>query len=206
MKESRTIQNYSNIRLGGQNGFSIIELVIVVLIISIIAVFALPQILGSRRMLSYWGMQRETVALLVQTRQEAISQRKPISIRYDDSNKRLIVFGGTFGVFGATTNKVQEMSGGGLDAGDIIYGRPGGASTGALDDGTDMTALSANILEITFQGDGSVRDASDNPEDNAMFFYHNIYGLNTGFAVSVLGSSGRVKLWKCNPGTGDYVE
>ena len=202
MKESSTTQNYSNIRVSGHRGFSIVELVIVVLIISIIAVFALPQIIGSRRMLSYWGMQRETVALLVQTRQEAISQRKPITLRYDDSNKRLIVYGGTFGVFGATTNKVQEMSGGGLDSGDIIYGRPGGASTAVLDDGTDLTALTANITEIMFQGDGSVRDGSDNPEDNALFFFHNIYGLNTGFAVSVLGSSGRVKLWRCDSGNG----
>lgn len=200
------IKNYSTYCSDGQKGFSIIELVIVILIISIIAVFALPQIIASRRMLSYWGMQRETVAILVQTRQEAISQRKPITVRYDDSTKRVIVFGGKFGALGTAANLIQEMSGGGLDAGDIRYGRPGGASAAVLDDGTDITPLTASAVEITFHGDGSVRDGSDNPEDKALFIYHNIYGKDAAFAISILGSSGRVKLWRCEPGTGNYVE
>ncbi|NNE99762.1 MAG: prepilin-type N-terminal cleavage/methylation domain-containing protein [Pyrinomonadaceae bacterium] len=206
MTAERKIKNCFDSGRSGRKGFSIVELVIVLLLISIVAVFALPQIIASRRMLSYWGMQRETVAIIVQTRQEAMSQRRPITVRYDDANKRIVVYGGNYGALGAATNLIQEMSGGGLDAGDIMYGRPGGASTAALDDGTNITNLTLGAVEITFQGDGSVRDASDNPEDNAIFFYHNIYGIEAAFAVSVLGSSGRTKLWRCNPGTGYYVE
>ena len=59
----------------GQQGFGLAELLIVLLIISIIVVLALPQIISSRRLFRFSGMQRQMVATLRDTRQEAMSQR-----------------------------------------------------------------------------------------------------------------------------------
>lgn len=189
-----------------EKGFSLPELMVVLLILAILAVLALPQIISSQRMFRYSGMQRQFVASLRDARQEAMSQRKPITFRYDDRNTRTIIYGGSYGNLGDQKNVVTEMSGTGLDAADIKYGIPGGVPTTSLGDGTNLTALSGQAVEVTFQADGSVIDVANNPSDTALFFFHNQYKKETAFAVSILGAGGRVKLWRYDKGTRMYVE
>ncbi len=176
------------------------------IIAAIIAVFALPKIITSQRAISFSAMKHKVSTVIRETRQDAISQRKPISIRYDDATKQLIVTGGKYGILGAGTNKIIILSSGGMFDGDIIYGRPSGVAAAPLGDSTTETNLTAGVVDITFQGDGSVRDASDNPADNALYFYHNVLGKNSAFAVSILGSSGRVKIWTYSASSSQYVE
>lgn len=190
----------------GSSGFSMPELVIVLLIAAIIAVFALPQIFSSQRLFSFSAMKNQIITAIRETRQDAMSQRKPISIRYDDTKKQLIVSGGRYGVPGAAENKIITLSTGSLFEGDIIYGRPPGVLAGALGDSVSETNLTGGMVDITFSGDGSVRDASDNPADNALYFYHNVLGQDSAFAISILGSSGRVKVWQYSASSGQYVE
>ena len=187
-------------------GFSLPELLIVLIIAAIIAVYAIPQIISSKRLISFSAMKQQVSTVIRETRQDAISQRKPISLRYDDSTKEIVISGGKYGIPGATTNRIIALSSGGMFDGDIIYGRPSGVAAAPLGDSTTETNLTAGVIDITFQGDGSVRDASDNPADNALYFYHNVLGKNSAFAVSILGSSGRVKIWTYSPSSGTYVE
>ncbi|MGC2234816.1 MAG: GspH/FimT family pseudopilin [Pyrinomonadaceae bacterium] len=187
-------------------GFSLPELLIVLLVGAIILVLALPQLISSRRLMKFSAMQKQVSASLIEARQEAMSQRKAVTFCYDDRNKQLITYGGDFGAFGDAKNKVHNLTGFGVDSADIIYGRPSGAPSSALNDTTNMTSTTRSLVEITFQPDGSVIDASNNPQNNALFFYHNKYKKDAAFAVSILGAGGRIKVWRYSKGVNAYVE
>lgn len=189
-----------------QLGFSLPELIVVLLVASILLVLALPQIISSRRLFRFTGLQRQFATSLREARQEAMSQRKPVTFRYDNANKRIVIYGGNFGAYGDSKNVINDLSGSGVEAGDIKYGRPAGIPTAALSDTTNLTALSGNVVDIVFQVDGSVLDGSNNPLNNAMFFYHEKYRLDTAFAVSVLGAGGRIKVWRYSQNVNAYVE
>lgn len=192
--------------LRNEKGFSLPELMVVVFVAGIILVLALPQIISSRRLMKFSTIQREISTTLTETRQEAMSQRRAITFRYEDANKRIVIYGGSFGTLGNAQNKTVDLAGFGVDSAEIIYGRPGGAPTSALSDTTNLTSLTAGVLTITFQPDGSVIDASNNPENKALFFYDNKHAMDTAFAVSVLGAGGRVKIWRYKQNINQYVE
>ncbi len=190
----------------GERGFSLPELVIVLLILAILVVLALPHVISSRRLFRFTGMERQIVSALTDARQEAMSQRTPVTFRYDDSNKQIKIYGGSFGALGDARNRVAELTDSGLEKSDLVYGRPGGAPNSALSDGSNMTSLTAKMVDITFQPDGSVIDAANNPSTTALFLYHKKYPNDMAFAVSVLGAGGRVKLWRYSKGAKIYVE
>lgn len=135
-----------------------------------------------------------------------MSQRKAITYRYDDRTKQLTVYGGNFGTHGESNNKVIELTGFGVDAVDIKYGRPGGVTAAALADTTNLTQSTSSLVELTFQPDGSVVDARNNAQNHALFFFHNKYKKDAAFAVSILGAGGRVKLWRYSKNIDAYVE
>lgn len=109
---------------------------------------------------------------------------------------------------------------GGLSAAEVIYGIPAGSPplpAGApvipvtkLDDNILMTPLTpvgaGGKLNITFQADGSVVDAAGIPLDRAMFLFNNVAAQATASAISVVGASGRVKVWRYNLSVNKYVE
>ncbi len=189
-----------------QSGMTIPELMIVLIIVAIVVVLALPQVISSRRLFMFSAVQREMTSYLTEARQLAMSERKPITFQYNNTNKRIVIFGGSLGAAGNTKNRVLELSGMGLSPDSIVYGRPSGASPAALGDGSNLTSLTSGVVEIKFESDGSVLDPSDNPENNALFFYHSLYPADTAFALSVLGSGGRVKVWDYSAGVNAYVE
>lgn len=189
-----------------QSGFSLIEMFIVLLVIAIIVVLALPQFMSSRRLLKFSGVQKLMVTSLREARQDAMTQRNYITVKYDDTNKRLVVSGGTYGAPGDARNKVVPLSGEGVSESEIVYGRPSGATAAALGDGTNLTALTSGAVEIKFQADGSVVDSSNNPQSRALYLYNSVDPDNTAFAVSILGTGGRVKMWRYNRSINTYVE
>lgn len=106
---------------------------------------------------------------------------------------------------------------GGLIPSEISYGIPTTATglpsghvaipTGPLGDGIAMTALTANRINITFQADGSVASAVGVPlggitlsqaarADRAIYIFDNKAAEGTSVAISVLGVSGRIKVWR----------
>jgi Tfp pilus assembly protein FimT len=189
-----------------QRGFSVAELTIVFFVIAIIVVLALPQIMSSRRMFRFAGVQRQIITVLREARQEAMSQRASITFRYDNANKRLILYGGKFGAAGTVQNQIFELSGNGMPPDDIEYGRPTGANSAALGDTTNLTSLTANKVDVTFRTDGSVTDVSNNPQNNALFFYDSQSPAESAFAVSILGAGGRAKVWRYASTVDMYVE
>jgi prepilin-type N-terminal cleavage/methylation domain-containing protein len=193
-------------KINQQKGFSAVELIIVVLIISILIVIALPQILTSRRLMRFAGLQRQISATLRDARQEAMTQRLPITVRYDDVNKRMLVYGGKFGGIGTPNNLITYFANEGLLENEIVYGKPAGAPLTALGDGSNIEALVGGRADITFQADGAVVDTSDNPQNKAIFFYDAKNPAGVAFAISVLGAGGRIKIWKYNSGVNNYVE
>jgi prepilin-type N-terminal cleavage/methylation domain-containing protein len=189
-----------------QKGFSLPELVIVLLVAAILVVLALPQIISSRRLFRFSGMQRQTIGSLREARQEAMSQRTAITFRYDDADKKIVIYGGSFGPLGNNKNRSVGIAGEGLQPAEVVYGRPPGAPSAALADSATLTTLSGNAVEIVFQADGSVVDGSDVPINKALFFYNSKNPSETAFAVSVLGAGGRAKLWRYSRGVNAYVE
>lgn len=196
--DSRTIKRHS--------GFSLIEVFIVLLVIAIIVVLALPQFMSSRRALKFTGVQRLMVTTFREARQDAMTQRAYITVKYDDVNKQMSVYGGTYGPLGDPKNKVIALSGDGVGTSEIVYGRPAGASAAALGDATNMTVLTSGAVEARFQADGSVVDASNNHQSRALFLYNSKDPDSTAFAVSILGTGGRVKMWRFNRSINAYVE
>jgi prepilin-type N-terminal cleavage/methylation domain-containing protein len=188
------------------NGFSVPELLIVLLVIAIIAVLALPQVISSRRLFRFSATQRQVATGFREARQEAMSQRTAVTIRYDNLNKTLSLYGGNFGVSGDSKNRIYLLTGDGLESDNLVYGRPTGVTVAALGDGTTLTSLASNAVEVTYQTDGSVVDASNNPQNKALFFYNPQIPEDTAFAVSILGAGGRAKLWKYSSGVNAYVE
>jgi hypothetical protein len=121
-----------------------------------------------------------------------------------NSGKAVLTAGGYPSTAGSTVFSSYSLGTEGLVAGDIMYGIPTGLPTTASDpltDGVSMTALVSNKLNITFQRDGSVISslgtASDrNPQDIALYVYNAKAPAATASAISVLGASGRVKIWR----------
>lgn len=113
-----------------------------------------------------------------------------------------------------------SLTQGGLTASEIIYGIPAGSPplpagapvipTTQLDDNIVMTPLTpagaGGKLNITFQNDGSVIDTAGIPVDRAMFLFNNLAAQSTASAVSVVGASGRVKVWRYSLSGNKYVE
>lgn len=196
--------NHGNIRK--QKGFGLPELLIIIFVISIIGVLALPRIMSSRRLSQFAEMQKQIVLSLNDARQEAITQRTPITFRYDNLNKIIVIYNGNFGALGDAKNRVLGLSGFGLEKSEIVYGRANGTAESPLTDTSNLTNLTESSVEIIFNADGSVLDESNNPQNNALFFYHKKYPKDTAFAVSVLGDKGQVKAWTYSKNIKDYVK
>ena len=211
------------------SGRSVVETLIVVAIAALLSAVAIPQLLSARRLMRFNAMPRELAAQLRLARQQAMSQRQAITFQYDNSTKtvKLLDHNNTNNANTAcnmTGKLVLTMSGfpntactttamtipiavaGGLPASEMSYGIPSGITNTTLDDGNTMTALSSSIINITFQSDGTVIDSSGNYTRPTMFFYNSQVPTDTATAISILGASGRIKIWRYSPGVSKFTE
>ena len=154
-------------------------------------------------------------------------RRVAFTFQYDDTTKQIRIIGpipsGTAALVdplypnntGSSVVLAYPLTQGGLTTGELNYGIPSistglpvGAPvpTGALGDLIPLTALTNNILNITFQPDGSVIDATGLPLDRAMFIFNNQAAQSTASAISVIGASGRVKVWRYSVNGNSYKE
>jgi prepilin-type N-terminal cleavage/methylation domain-containing protein len=199
-------------------GFSLIELLIVFAIIGVMSAVAIPQLAAQRRLFRSAGAMREMVTQLRYARQKAMSERCSYTFQYDNTAKTITVIDNN--ASGATVlndANYPNNSGSvvaiksvltqqGLAASEVSYGIPTGLPTGSLSDGVSKSNLVSTKINITFQPDGSVVDASGSPTDFGIFMYNSKIPTETASAVSVLGSAGRIKLWKYDSGSNTYKE
>jgi prepilin-type N-terminal cleavage/methylation domain-containing protein len=203
----------------GVRGYSLLETLLVVALIAILSALAIPQIIAERRLSRSIGITREISSNLRYARQLAMSQRQAFTFQYNDSTKQISIIDhnnnpGTalFGDpaypnnFGSVVVNTTPLATGGLVASEIVYGLPAGVLNVPLADGASMTPLNNSQVNITFQPDGSVIDATGNPAARALFIYNSKEPRGTASAISVVGASGRVKIWRFNNGVSQYVE
>ena len=217
-------------------GFSSIELLIVLVVAGLLSAIAFPQMLAQRRFLRFSGLTREFNTQLRYARQLAMSQRQAVTFQYNDATKTIRIIdhnndpsiptSGTavladpaYPSTALPARVVLNVSllQGGLPLSEIRYGTPKTVSDGlpaghvalpeTLPDTTAMTPLAANLINITFQPDGSVINPAGIPVggvtlsagtrmDSAIFIFNSKAATGTAAAISVLGASGRVKVWR----------
>lgn len=200
-------------------GYSIIETLIVMALIGVLSALAIPQLIAERRLTRSVGVTREILSQMRQARQLAMSQRQAFTFQYDNTTKQISIIDHNSnlgpGLFAdpaypntpsSSRLSITPLAAGGLDSSEITYGIPTGLANNALGDGTSMTGLTNNQLNVTFQPDGSVIDASGNPSGIAMFIYNNRAAQGTASAISVMGASGRIKIWRYDRSANLYVE
>lgn len=202
---------------GSCSGHSLIEMLIVVALIGALTSIALPQLIAERRLSRSVGITREILTQLRLTRQLAMSERQAFTFQYDNVSKQISIIdhndnpGAATLINGSYPNtantrvvSVTPLAEASLSS-EINYGIPGTLPTGALGDGIAMTALFNNQLNITFQPDGSVIDAAGDPQGRAMFIYNNRASQGTASAISIMGASGRAKIWRYNASANLYA-
>jgi Tfp pilus assembly protein FimT len=202
----------------GERGMSMVELAVVVGIMAIVMIVAIPQLAGARRNMRAAAGPMEIKAQLRYARQLAMGRQRAVTFQYktDDHEINVIEHNLDYAVPGGTTKagtpvlndasypltaghtvpRTQSLLTGGVTADDLAYGLPPGAPSTPLDDTTTLTPAVNNQINITFQPDGSVIDASGSTRNVAMVFYHPSHPEGTTRAVTVLGASGRVKVWR----------
>lgn len=204
--------------VGSCSGHSLIEMLIVIALIGALTSMALPQMIAARRLSRSVGITREILTQLRFTRQLAMSQRQAFTFQYDNATKQISIIdhnsnpGGPMlidpsypNTAGSSVVSATPLAETALSS-EITYGIPTGLPNGALGDGIAMTALFNGKLTVTFQPDGSVIDAGGNPQGRAMFFYNSLASQGTASAISVMGPSGRVKIWRYDAGANLYAE
>ena len=210
-------------------GNSVIETMVVVAIAAVLGAVAVPQMLSARRLMRSAALPREVVTQLRFAKQQAMSQRQAFTFQYDDSTKQISIIDhnnngnptSSCNVAGtvvladslypnttcSTTVLTVPLGSGAVPAADISVGIPSGLTgVSTLDDTTAPTSLAASKLNITFQPDGSVIDAAGNPVNRTLFLYNNRVPMETAAAISVLGASGRVKVWRYSSSVNKYAE
>lgn len=212
-------------------GFTLIELMIVLAIIVTISAVALPGLINSRRLLISAGLPREILTLLRYTRQQAISQMTVHTLRFDNITKvititnnreRNITYDPNLDIMvrlpgnaAPTANEVADtvleqypLSKYGIFPSDIRIGTPSVTSIVPLDDGVNVVlpTVATNQIIITFQPDGSVVDALNRPLNRSLFIYNQQVPNQSAFALSVLGATGRVKMWRYDSSARRYFE
>jgi prepilin-type N-terminal cleavage/methylation domain-containing protein len=201
------------------HGYSLVETLIVLALIGVLSAIALPQLIAERRLSRSVGVTREILSQLRQARQLAMSQRQAFTFQYNNITKQITIIdhnnnvglmlfadGGYPNTAGSTVMSATPLATGGLVQSEITYGIPAGLPNGPLADGISMTGLTNNQINITFQPDGSVIDDAGNPLSRAMFIYNSNTPQATASAISVLGASGRVKIWRYDRNANLYAE
>ncbi len=170
-------------REGNQDGFSIVEALIVLVVFSVIAAIALPDITGITRGMNSNTALTQTVAQLRRGRELAIVQRRSIQLRFPNNNQIQLVRNDV----PAGTTVLSTVTLGGNVQFRLMDGVPD--SPDSFGNGTAVAFGTAGT--IMFLSDGTLVDAQGNPVNGSVFL-----GLDrpiTARVATILGATGRVR-------------
>jgi type II secretory pathway pseudopilin PulG len=215
------------LRRGNQSGYSLVQLLVTIAIAGTLSAVAIPQMVVQRRLMRSRAITREIATQMRLARQLAMSQRQAITFQYDTATATINIIdhnndtttnpltglqvlsaSGYPNTTASTVIGTISLAQGGLTTAEIGWGIPAGIpGPPTTADGLSVPDLStaSNKLNITFQRDGSVIDSTGNPNSQALFIYNNKAPDATAAAISVMGLSGRVKIWRFN-NVDSYVE
>jgi Tfp pilus assembly protein FimT len=206
-------------RWHSHSGRSMVEMLAVVAIATILTAVAVPQVISARRLIRSSALPREIATQLRYARQQAMSQRQAFTFVYDDSAKQisiidhqasggaLLIASGYPNTAGSITVLTVPVGGGGLPASEVTFGVPSAITNTTLGDTGTPTALVNNKLTVTFQPDGTVQDSTGKAVNfRTLYFYNNKVPTQTACAISVLGSAGRIKIWRYTTSASQYLE
>ncbi len=222
------LPNKNTKRAHRARGFSIVEAVTVITVASILCAIAIPQMVAQRRLFRTSAISREIMVQLRYARQMALARRMAYTFEYDNATKQIRIIGpipaGTAplvdptypNLVGSSAIVTMPLTQSGLSRSEIVEGVPTTSTglpagsptipTGPLGDGVSRSSLTSGKFYVTFQPDGGVIDATGAPSDKALFFFNNKAAQDTATAVSVLGVSGRVKIWRYKTSGNAYAE
>ena len=206
-----------------------IEALVVVAILAVLTAMAVPQMISARRLMRSAALPTLVASQLRFARQQAMSQSQAFTFQYDNGNKTIKIFdhNNTNNITAACNMTGQAVltqpnfpntvcsttvlttpmaTGGSLPASEVSYGVPAsGIASAALGDGNVLTNLQGTVVNITFLSNGTAIDANGLSRA-ALYFYNNKVPVETASAVSVLGGSGRIKVWRYSKNASKYVE
>ncbi len=196
-------------------GVSAVELIIVLVLIGLLAAFAIPQLVSARRLMRFTNIEQQLSASLRDARQLAMTERRRVTVQYDDTAKKIITYEepivpapvpapvDNLGPLGDSRNRTLTFTDNGLLVSDIVYGVPplSPVPSTTLPDTAAITPLSPGVggtVKVTFNPRGDVVIPATGAIDTnkALFFYE--INSKTTFAVSILAPGGRIKIWRYN--------
>jgi prepilin-type N-terminal cleavage/methylation domain-containing protein len=167
-----------------QNGFSLTEMVIVLMILSMVSGFALLNMNALLPGMSANAAMKQTLAQLRSGRELAIAQRRDIEIKFLGTNQiQLLRYNVPNGATVLSTVTLQnnnqfQLFGGVPDTPDTFG---------------NGTALSfSGLSPWIFLSDGTLVDSLSNPV-NGTIFLGQANSPNTARAVTILGATGRIR-------------
>ena len=211
-------------------GRTLIETLAVVTVAAILTSVTIPQIISARRLMRSASLPREIASQLRYARQQAMSQRQVFTFQYDDSTKTIKIIdhnNSNNATVSCNVSGLQIMgdasypntacattvltvpvtnSTGSLPSSELTFGVPGSITSTTLGDNTVPTSLTSNKINVSFQQDGTVQDSNGNFMNRTLFFYNNKVPTQTAAAISVLGTAGRIKIWRYDTSAQKFQE
>lgn len=181
------VSNHNIQGSGSEGGFSLIEMMLVVCVISILAAMVIPQIGSVRPQMQGDGVMRVVMGELNAAREMAIAQRRAMRVGFVGTNRLQIVRE----EIGGQTTVVRDVY---FEAG-VQYGQAAGATDTPDAYGNNSVTYFNNAAQVKFNTEGSLVDETNAPVNGTVFLM--IPNQTLSFrAVTVQGAIGRVRGYK----------
>jgi prepilin-type N-terminal cleavage/methylation domain-containing protein len=177
-----------NVPAGGTaRGFSLIEMMLVVCVISILAAMVIPQIGAVRPQFQGDGVMRVVMGELNAAREMAIAQRRAMRLGFVGTNRLQIVRE----EIGGQTTVVRDVY---FEAG-VHYGLAAGAGDTPDGYGNSSATYFNGAAQVKFNTEGSLVDEANAPVNGTVFLMIPNQPLSFR-AVTIQGAIGRVRGFK----------
>jgi prepilin-type N-terminal cleavage/methylation domain-containing protein len=210
VKQSQLNSQYTERRISGQRGFSVIELSLVILVILIISAMAIMALQPALRDARFDSAMRQVLDQLRQAREYSIANRRYVQITFPTV---AVAGGGLQYQIVMTEKNVQPYGPAGAGADVVLSTVPiqppaqfltNAAAVDTPDNFGNTSAIEfagqnpGPIGGMLFQSDGELIDGLTFQPINGTVFLGDPNEPLAARAITVLGSTGRVRAWKFN--------